>query len=83
MRVKALLSASTASAIAQVRPARTIEDELLERTAEYEWWAITYGYTPGQVDDLPMWYRTRASTARSIRVEIDNDRERAERAKQR
>jgi hypothetical protein len=77
MRAKALLKSRSASDRAQVRAPRTIEDVLLERVLEYDWWAVTYGYTPRQVDDLPMWFRDRAHVVRSIRAEIEAEEQQA------
>lgn len=67
------------------RPGDTAEDRMWEEAAEYDWYARSYQWTPGDVDDCPRWLLDRLPAIGAMRAEIEDRRQRtaaaAERAK--
>jgi len=58
-----------------VRARVSAEDELWEVTAQFFWWAERFGWTPDQVEALPLFVRERMAGVAAMHDELRAERE--------
>ena len=72
-----MLFRSLLSGWSAVRDRISHEDELMERTASYGFFAERYHWTPQQVEALPFWYASRLPAFAGIVDEVQAEKQKA------